>query len=719
VLLPLIGRRHETAAVITLLHEPGVRLVTLTGPGGTGKTHLAFQVAADLVDNFPDGVWLVELAPIEDAALVPQAIAQALGIEESGGRSVVENLKTFLREKHLLLLLDNFEHVVAAAPLVSDLLAVAPLINVLVTSQSLLNLYGEHHFAVPPLEHPDPEHLPVLDLLTHYAAVELFIHRARAARHDFALTGANAAAVAGICAQLEGIPLAIELAAARVRIFSPQALLLRLDQRLTALTGGARDRPARQRSLRSTIDWSYHLLDPGEQTLFARLGVFVGGCSLPAAEEVCREQDALGAREVDDQVADGLVSLLDKSLLRQQDGADGEPRFMMLESIREYALERLAASGEADWIRERHAEYFLGWLDAMQARGLRGQPAELAGLLRVELPNIVATRQWILEHGEVPIVVRWHLATWTFASITMLGPGIERALERWYRAIEHDDQSMPSETRMQTLIYFGRLAHVQNDITQALTLLEEGLLLARAHDAPEALGDALINLGNVYRDQGWYDRAEPLYAEGLAHYQTLGQEELVAGAYHVMGELALLQGEYARVVTLAQAGLSLYRSIGLGWGIADTLINLGFAAWHQGDDTRAAGCFQESLSVARNLQDLPTIAVCLTGIAAVATSCGCDGQVGSRAMQRAARLLGAAAVIQEGTGVPMPHAHHREYESILAGVRAHLDQTTFATTWAEGQAMTLDQAIAYTLEGRCRMPDRAGMRGQASGTRAT
>src|SRR6266852_4875421 len=393
-LTPLVGREQEIAAVCALLWRPEVRLVTLTGTGGVGKTRLALGVAAAVNADFADGICFVALAPLIDPGLVLSTIAQALGVQEQGSRPLLEGLQDHLREKQLLLLLDNFEQVVSAAPVVAELLVAAPRLRVLMTSRTSLHLSGEHEFAVPPLSLPDLRDLPPLDRLTQYGAIRLFIERAQAVKSDFALTKENAAAIAAICHQVDGLPLAIELAAGRSKLFSPQALLPRLRNRLKLLVGGAQDLPLRQQTLRGTIAWSYDLLDQAEKILFRRLAVFVGGCTLEAAEAVCHPD-----RDLEGDVLDAVERLVDKSLLRQEAQADGEPRLLMLETIREYALERLAASGETEATRRRHADYYLAL--AEQAEPLLAGEQQVPWLNRLEQEheNLRAALTWVFQEA--------------------------------------------------------------------------------------------------------------------------------------------------------------------------------------------------------------------------------------------------------------------------------------------------------------------------------
>ena len=468
---PLIGREKEVSEVCDLMRLEETRLLTLTGPGGTGKTRLALQAAADLLDDFPDGTFFAPLATLTEAELLLPAVAETLGMRETGEQPLDESLKDYLVERRMLLLLDNFEQVLGAAPAVTELLAGAPGLKVLATSRAPLGLYGEHEFPVPPLSMPDLEHPPPLESLTQYEAVSLFVERARALKPDFKVTNESAPAVAEICVRLDGLPLAIELAAARIKMLPPKAMLQRLTSRLKLLTGGARDLPERQRTLRATIEWSHALLDEGEQLLFGRLAVFSGGRTLEAIEAIC---DALGDLPVD--AFDGISSLLDKSLIRQEEGPNGEPRFVMLETVHEFAREKLEDSAEAQEIKRIHAQYFLT-LAEVAFPELRG-PDQLEWLERLEAEhdNMRAALTWALERKEAEVALRLGGALWWFW--WMRGHNSEG--RRWLEeALAIEGRVLP-EVRAMALAGAGELATSQGNLDRAKEVCEEGLELLSA-----------------------------------------------------------------------------------------------------------------------------------------------------------------------------------------------------------------------------------------------
>ncbi|MBA3415204.1 MAG: adenylate/guanylate cyclase domain-containing protein, partial [Chloroflexia bacterium] len=447
---PFLGRERQVAEVGDLLRRADVQLVTLIGPGGTGKTRLALQAAAEVLDEFPDGVFFVPLAPLADARLVPAAIAGALGLREEGGQPLADRLRDFVAAKTLLLVLDNFEHLVEAAPAVWSLLGSAPRLKVLATSRMPLHLRAEHEYPVPPLGLPRRTPPPPLAQLTQFEAVRLFSGRAQAVKPDFAIDNDNASAVAEICWRLDGLPLAIELAAARVRMLSPQAMLARLDQRLPFLTGGARDAPHRHRTLRDTIAWSYDLLQPEHQVLFRRLAVFVGGCALEAAEAVTnpdRELDVLG----------GMERVGEHSLLRQDEGLGGEPRLAMLETVREYGLERLVASGEADPARERHAGHFAALGDGIE-RVFWARPEPLLATLEAEADNLRAALGWAAGQGKAETGLRLGIAFGMLA----LQRGMPAEGREWLRRVQALGGGEPP-LRARALTTLGWIALYQDD----------------------------------------------------------------------------------------------------------------------------------------------------------------------------------------------------------------------------------------------------------------
>ena len=493
---PLVGREREVEEVAERIRSEEVRLLTLTGPAGTGKTRLALQAGGDLLEEFEDGVFFVALAAITDPELVPSTIAGPLGVKESAAQPLTETLKSFLQEKHLVLVLDNFEQVLEGARVVGELVSACPKLKVLVTSRTPLRLYGEQEYPVPPLALPDPKVLPPVKVLTQYEAVRLFVERAKAVKADFSVSNENAPALAEICARLDGLPLAIELAAARVRMLPPQKMLERLGDRLRLLKGGARDLPTRQQTLRGAIDWSYELLEEYEKTLFGRLSVFAGGRTLEAIETVCDPEGDLDALE-------GIESLLEKSLLRQEEGPGGEPRYVMLEIVHEYAREKLEESGEAEEARRRHAEFFLGLAEETETEMRGPEQATWLDRLEAEHDNLRGALSWALERGGPELGLHLAVAFWWFWEARgYFDEGrrwLEQALAKGSRA---------SSARAKALDGVGWLAFNLGDIDRAVAAAEEGLKLrAQVELEASAAASLLRILGIAAEIRGDYERA--------------------------------------------------------------------------------------------------------------------------------------------------------------------------------------------------------------------
>jgi predicted ATPase/class 3 adenylate cyclase/DNA-binding CsgD family transcriptional regulator len=595
---PFIGRAQEVAAVTALLRREDVRLVTLTGPGGTGKTRLGLQVVAELSEVFLDGVFFVNLAPISDPEFVISVVAQLLDVKEMGGQSLLDLLQAFLREKQLLLLLDNFEQVVSAAVPVAELLAACPKLKIVVTSRMALHVRAEREFAVPPLALPDLKRLPDLVALSQYEAVALFIQQAQAVKSDFRVTSATAPAIAEICVRLDGLPLAIELAAARVKLLPPHALLARLSQRLAVLTSTARDVPARQQTLRQTIDWSYHLLDAQEQRLFRRLSVFVGGCPLEAVEALYA---ALG--DASEQILDWVASLIDKSLLQQTEQEGEEPRLVMLETIREFGLEALTESGEMQATRAAHAAYYLALAEEAARRHRGPQAAAWLERLDREHDNLRAVLGWFLERGGAgsspEMALRLGEALAEFWGVRGLYSEGRTLLEQVLASCEGGATSV----RARVLSAVADFAAMQSDFDRAEALYQESLVLYRELGDTRGSAFSLSGLsGGAMRKGNNYALGRSLLEESLTLYREVGDKEAIAWSLMGLADIASIQGDYTRGSALFEESLAIFRELGNKRGIANTLKQS--ALWlfvAQGDQAIVRARLEESLAMFREL----------------------------------------------------------------------------------------------------------------------
>jgi predicted ATPase/class 3 adenylate cyclase len=666
-----VGREEELAELAKLLSES--RLITLTGPGGTGKTRLGLQLAAGVVRDFRDGVYFVPLAPLDDSKLVTHRIARALSLREGDAREPAERLADYLADKHLLLLLDNFEHVADAAPLVSDLLASAPKLSIVVTSRAPLHVYGEWEYPIEPLP------LPALgetsgEALARSDAVTLFVERVRAVVPSFALAAEQASAVAEIVTRLDGLPLAIELAAARAKLLPPKTLLARLSSRLEALQGSLRDVPARHRTLRAAIDWSYDLLDLNVQRSFIRFGVFAGGAELAEAELVCAS---------DEDIIERLAALIDGSLLKRTE-RNGEPRFFMLQTIREFALEHLRESGEERDALERHARAFLALAERAEPHLTGADPKLWLDRLDAEHENLTAALNHAAETGDLTTSLRFVAALWRYWQMRgHLSEGREHAA----RALTLSGAEERPRELARALEAAGGICYWQGDFEAARGFYERALAEQRVHGNAADVANALYNLSFTYSVTG----ADPVAArhyvkESLALYRRGGDRAGTAKALFALGNVRYFEGELESARVAYAESLALTRQLDDAFALGWSLYMLALAEQGLGRSAEAAGLYREAFEVFSDTGDVSGSVMCLNALADVASS---EGDVA-----KAARLGGAAAALEAKTGAGIASfAVRQEHRDSVLRLREVAPEP-----WAEGEHLGLEDAIQYVLD---------------------
>jgi predicted ATPase len=683
----LIGREAEVRTLQDRLQDAEVRWLTLTGPGGVGKTRLAIAVAATMIDAYADGVMFVDLTPITDPDLVVPVVAAALGVRELAEERLDETLATFLAPKRILLILDNCERVLAAAAAITTLLASCPSLTVFATSREPFHVRGEREYPVLPLLVPEGDQVPALAAVAQVPAVALFVERVTAMQPDFVLSDANATTVAAICRRLDGLPLAIELAAARVKVLPPAALLARLDVRLPLLTGGGQDLPARQRTMRDAIAWSYDLLPPANQALFRRLAVFAGGFALDAAEAVADPDGDLP-------VFDGIVALVEQSLLRQVPGRDDEPRYFLLETVREFGLEQLAIAGEVADARQRHAEHFLALsVQFMRDYGIPVlmSPDSLAfvGHRMAEQDNIRLALAWLDERGQIEALLE--LSSMLY--VLWLTQGLYREGQRWLERALARSRGTASVARVQALAGAALLGIFQGDYARAEVLLAAGLALARELDDAVLVSAALSNAAFLCYRRGDYARAETLAGEALPLLRD--RTDTWSAPFQILGDTALAQERFDQASRYYQEAIDRFQAapryvaVGKRGDLSDAQAGLAGATYCTGNLVLAARQYRASLAGAWELGFPMHVASALLGLAAVAATSG-QGDAG-------AQLLGAAEGIAATHAAPLFPRDQPIRARCLTALTTRLGDDRLAAAREAGHALRVEQAVAAAM----------------------